>query len=220
MLKLKDASIYTAMVAAALGFLSARNIAHHDLKLENLMFDAKGYLKVIDFGFAKVIEKRTWTFCGTPDYLAPEILSQSGHNHAVDWWTLGVLLYEMVHGEPPFADDDQMVTFKRISRLDYRCRSHIAPECRDLIGKLLQTNPSKRYGMLADAEQDVYKHAVCKHIDVKKLLKKELPVPFVPKSLEQCFDSYPAMSSGKKYDRYLDKKYDETFEKEFGEGAD
>ena len=219
-LKAKDAAIYTAMVASALGFLSARNIAHRDLKLENLMFDAKGYLKVIDFGFAKIIEKRTWTFCGTPDYLAPEILSHAGHNHAVDWWTLGILLYEMVHGEPPFVDDDQMVTFKRISKLDYRVRSTIPPECKDLIQKILVLNPSKRYGMLAEAENDVLRHPLLAHIDVQKLIKKELPVPFVPKCKDptDCsnFDHYPAMSSGKKYDKYLDKKYDETWAKEFG----
>ena len=81
-----------------------------------------GYLKLVDFGFAKVIETRSWTFCGTPDYLAPEILAHKGHNYAVDWWALGVLTYEMMHGEPPFMEDDQMHTFKRITANDYHMR--------------------------------------------------------------------------------------------------
>ena len=75
-----SASMYTAQVASAFGFLGARLIAHRDLKLENLLLDEKGYLKLVDFGFAKVVQERTWTFCGTPDYLAPEIVGNKGHN--------------------------------------------------------------------------------------------------------------------------------------------
>ena len=221
MLKAKDASMYVAMTAAALGFLSARNIAHRDLKLENLLFDEKGYLKLVDFGFAKRIESRTFTFCGTPDYLAPEILSHAGHNHGVDWWTLGVLTYEMLHGEPPFVEDDQMATFKRIAALDYKVRSHVPAEAKDLIKRLLQTNPSKRIGMLSGGDKDIYNHPLCAHIDISRLLKKEITPPWVPKCKDptDCsnFDSYPAMSSGKKYDKFIDKKYDPTWMKEFGE---
>ena len=160
------------MTAAALGFLTARNIAHRDLKLENLLFDEKGYLKLVDFGFAKKIESRTFTFCGTPDYLAPEILSHAGHNCAVDWWTLGVLTYEMLHGEPPFVEDDQMATFKRIAALDYKIRSHVPPEAKDLIKRMLLTNPSKRIGMLSGGEKDIYAHPMCAHIDIQRLLKR------------------------------------------------
>ena len=221
MLKAKDACLYVSMTAAALGFLTARNIAHRDLKPENLLLDDKGYLKLVDFGFAKKIESRTFTFCGTPDYLAPEILSHAGHNCAVDWWTLGVLTYEMLHGEPPFVEDDQMATFKRIAALDYKIRSHVPPEAKDLIKRMLLTNPSKRIGMLSGGEKDIYAHPMCAHIDIQRLLKKEITPPWVPKCKDptDCsnFDSYPAMSSGKKYDKYLDKKYDAVWVKEFGE---
>jgi len=220
MLKAKDAAIYIAMTAAALGFLSARGIAHRDLKLENLLFDADGYLKLVDFGFAKKIESRTFTFCGTPDYLAPEILSHAGHNHAVDWWTLGVLSYEMMHGEPPFVEDDQMATFKRIAALDYKIRSHVPADAKDLIKKMLVTNPAKRMGMLSGAEKDIFNHPLCAGIDIDKMLKKQLKVPWSPHCKDPSdtsnFDSYPSMSSGKKYDKYLDKKHDATWEKEFG----
>jgi len=219
-LRTKDTALYVAMVASALGFLTSRNIAHRDLKLENLMFDEKGYLKLVDFGFAKVIDGRTFTFCGTPDYLAPEILAHKGHTFAVDWWTLGILTYEMLHGEPPFCEDDQMATFKRISVMDYRISSQINPDAADLIKRLLQHNPSKRYGMLAGGATDVFNHNLCKHIDVEKLTKKELPTPWAPKIKDPLdtsnFDSYPAPSSGKKYDKHLDSKYDETWSSEFG----
>ena len=157
---------------------------------------------------------------GTPGYLAPEILSHAGHNYGVDWWTLGVLTYEMLHGEPPFVEDDQMATFKRIAALDYRVRSHVPADAKDLIRRLLSANPAKRLGMLAGAEKDIYTHPMCAHIDVAKLLKKEYPVPWVPKVKDPTdasnFDSFPAPSAGKKYDKYIDKKHDVTWEKEFG----
>ena len=94
-----DAAVYAAMVASAFGFLASKSIAHRDLKPENLLFDEHGYLKLVDFGLAKVVPERTWTFCGTPDYIAPEILESTGHNWAVDWWTLGVLTHEMMRTE-------------------------------------------------------------------------------------------------------------------------
>jgi len=212
-------SLYVAMVASALGFLSIRSIAHRDLKLENLLFDDKGYLKLVDFGFAKIINERTFTFCGTPDYLAPEILSGKGHNWAVDWWTLGILAYEMLHGEPPFAENEQMATFKRISGGQYRISSRVSKEAADLIQRLLVHNPAKRLGMLAGGEKDILKHPLCKDIDTAKLLAKQIKPPFVPNLKDPTdtsnFDDYGTPSSGKKYDKYLDAKYDATWEKEF-----
>lgn len=83
-------------------YLQSKEIVYRDLKPENIMIQADGYLKLIDFGFAKVIKKRTYTICGTPEYIAPEILLNEGHGKAVDWWTLGILLYEMLAGYPPF----------------------------------------------------------------------------------------------------------------------
>ena len=83
-------------------YLQSKNMVYRDLKPENIMIHSDGYLKLIDFGFAKVVTKRTFTICGTPEYIAPEILLNEGHGKAVDWWTLGILLYEMLAGYPPF----------------------------------------------------------------------------------------------------------------------
>jgi protein kinase A len=85
-----------------------------DLKPENILIEGNGYLKLTDFGFAKIIKDRTYTLCGTPEYLAPEILLNKGHGKPVDWWTLGILLYEMIAGIDPFSDDEPMKIYKKI----------------------------------------------------------------------------------------------------------
>lgn len=87
---------------------------YRDLKPENIMMGEDGYLKMIDFGFAKVVTKRTFTICGTPEYIAPEILLNQGHGKPVDWWCLGVLVYEMLAGFPPFQDEDPMNIYRKI----------------------------------------------------------------------------------------------------------
>ena len=115
-------------------------IAHRDLKLENLLFDDKGYLKLVDFGFAKIVEDRTWTFCGTPDYLAPEIIAQKGHGRGVDWWSLGTMIYEMLGGLPPFYSDNFNVMYERILRapLEFRPAEVFTKEAKDLLEGMLQ----------------------------------------------------------------------------------
>ena len=95
-------------------YLHAKDIVYRDLKPENIMMGEDGYLKMIDFGFAKVVTKRTFTICGTPEYIAPEILLNQGHGKPVDWWCLGVLVYEMLAGFPPFQDEDPMNIYRKI----------------------------------------------------------------------------------------------------------
>lgn len=94
--------------------MHAKDICYRDLKPENIMIADDGYLKLIDFGFAKVVTKRTFTICGTPEYIAPEILLNQGHGKPVDWWTLGILVYEMLAGFPPFQDEDPMNIYRKI----------------------------------------------------------------------------------------------------------
>ena len=95
-------------------YLHSKNIIYRDLKPENILIDGEGYLKLTDFGFAKYCDTRTYTLCGTPEYLAPEVLLNKGHGKPVDWWTLGILLYEMLAGYPPFQDDDPMNIYRKI----------------------------------------------------------------------------------------------------------
>ena len=92
-------------------YLHSKNIIYRDLKPENLLIAHDGYLKLTDFGFAKVVDGRTYTLCGTPEYLAPEILLNKGHGKPVDWWTLGILTYEMIAGIDPFTDEDPMAIY-------------------------------------------------------------------------------------------------------------
>ena len=105
---------YAAMIVAAFEYLHERNIIYRDLRPENLLIDAEGYLKVVDFGFAKRIDGKTFTVCGTPDYMAPEIILNKGHGKAVDWWTAGILLFEMLTGFPPFEGNGAIDLYKKI----------------------------------------------------------------------------------------------------------
>jgi serine/threonine protein kinase len=115
-LEIKDYNcrFYGAQILCIFEYLHGKDIIYRDLKPENIMIGDDGYLKLIDFGFAKVVRKRTYTICGTPEYIAPEILLNQGHSKPVDWWTLGILIYEMLAGFPPFQDEDPMNIYRKI----------------------------------------------------------------------------------------------------------
>ena len=143
------------MVASAFSYLHARKVVHRDLKPENLLFDCDGYLKLVDFGFAKVVRDRTFTLCGTPEYLAPEIISNKGHGLGADWWTLGILLYEMLVGNPPFAADNQMDIYHKIMRGKYKVPSHFPKAAKEIVSRLLSSNPAARLGCLKSGSKEV-----------------------------------------------------------------
>lgn len=119
-----------------------------DLKPENLLIDRMGYLKLTDFGFAKHIDGRTYTLCGTPEYLAPEILLQKGHGKPVDWWCLGILIYEMLVGIDPFSDDDPMAVYQNILKGKIKFPRNFPKDAKSLVKHLLVADLTKRYGNL------------------------------------------------------------------------
>jgi len=149
------ARFYAAEVLLAFEYLHSRDIIYRDLKPENLLLDSRGHIKIADFGFAKKIEYRTYTLCGTPDYLAPEIILNKGHGKAVDWWAFGILIFEMLAGFPPFYEEDPMRTYQRILRGEIEFPSHFSRHARDIVRSLLQADLTKRYGNLKDGVKDI-----------------------------------------------------------------
>jgi len=185
---------YGACVTAVISYLHERRIAYRDLKPENLLLDDKGYLKLVDFGFAKVVVDRTLTLCGTPDYLAPEVLLNKGHGLPVDWWTVGVLLYEMAAGFTPFHGDHPLALYQEILRAKVRYPSRMPAELRALIGKLLEPSPVRRLGTGPEGGQAIKDDPWFKGLDWAALERRELAAPFVP-TIKNPFDD-------SNYDKY------------------
>mmetsp|Transcript_38659 Transcript_38659/g.46807 ORF Transcript_38659/g.46807 Transcript_38659/m.46807 type:complete len:360 (+) Transcript_38659:276-1355(+) len=176
----ETARFYTAEILLSLEYLHNQDIIYRDLKPENLLLDKEGHVKITDFGFAKKIDHRTYTLCGTPDYLAPEIILNKGHGKPVDWWALGVLIYEMLAGYPPFYDDDPMGTYQKILHGRLEFPSHFSRSARDLIKKLLQADLTKRYGNLKGGARDVKAHPWFNDVNWDAVALKKVSPPIKP----------------------------------------
>lgn len=186
--KEEDARFLAACVLEAFAYLHERSIIFRDLKPENLLIDHHGYLKLTDFGFAKKLGSRgkTFTFAGTPEYVAPEIVLNRGHDKAVDYWAFGIFIFEMLVGRTPFRTNDtsHMKTYNLILRgIDhvYFDGRVLRPTVTHLIKKLCRTVPTERLGCLKDGAKDVRTHRWFKGFDWEKLYAKKLPSSFVPK---------------------------------------
>lgn len=202
---------YSANVCAVFEYMHDRRIVYRDLKPENLLLDSSGYLKVVDFGFAKVLDDRTWTLCGTPEYLAPEIISNKGHNLAVDWWALGILIFELLNGLPPFAADDPMEIYQKILRGKVVYPMNFSKMSRDIISKLLVPNPAARLGMLKRGFREVREQPFFKAVNFGELEKRSVKAPVIPK-IKSAMDTsnfeYYEDTDGQEWARFNDKNND------------
>ena len=158
-------SFYGAQICSVFEYLHSKDIVYRDLKPENIMIADDGYLKLIDYGFAKEVKKRTYTICGTPEYIAPEILLNKGHSKPVDWWTFGILIYEMHAGHAPFMDDDPMNIYKKIINTKPRYPDGFDSHLKSLVKHLLRRDLSKRYGNLVGGISDIKDHRFFKPIN-------------------------------------------------------
>jgi len=177
----QTAKFYIACIVEAFGYMHSKQIVYRDLKPENLVLDSEGYLKITDFGFAKEIVDKTFTLCGTPDYLAPEIVTGQGHGFAVDWWTLGILTYEMLASISPFFDDEPIEIYRKIIRGRVKFPTYFSYEAKDLIRGLLHAKPTKRLGISKGGSGNIRKHAWFYNFDWKKLRDGTMKAPIVNK---------------------------------------
>ena len=159
--KEKTARFYAANILLGIEELHWNNVIYRDLKPENVLIADDGYAKITDFGLSKeniVGNQDTMSFCGTPEYLAPEILNKTGHGKAADWWSFGAIIFEMINGVPPFYTKNRNKLYHNIKHSDPDIPAHWSPNLKDLLSKLLQKDPSERLGSSKEDARDIMSH--------------------------------------------------------------
>ncbi|ORX75991.1 kinase-like protein [Anaeromyces robustus] len=192
------AKFYAAEVIVAFDYLHSMDIIYRDLKPENILLDNTGHIKIIDFGFAKYVPDITYTLCGTPEYLAPEAIQMKAYGKSVDWYTLGILIYEMLCGFPPFYDDDRVKLYKKILAGKIYWPDHINQVVKNLLKHLITSDLTNRYGNLKDGSEDIKNHLWFAGVDWGKVARLEITPPFIPNVRYEGdaghFESYPEVN--------------------------
>ena len=171
---------YAAEILLVFQNLHSHGVIYRDLKPENLVFSSDGHIKFIDFGFAKRITDRTYTLCGTPEYLAPEIIRGEGASFSSDWWAFGILVYEFLAGQTPFVDENENRMYQKICRGSIYFPRTIDPVARNLIEGLLRVDQSRRLGCTAIGAEEIKSHMWFQGIDWAKVYAHRYQPPLVP----------------------------------------
>lgn len=191
---LNDCKFYAAQVLVALEFLHARGILYRDLKLDNILLTKEGNIKLADYGLGKcemTAEMRTRTFCGTPEFMAPELLLDLPYGFSIDFWAFGVLLYQMLESRSPFYGSNEKETFNSILRGKLTFSTEIDKHGKSLINKLLSAKPDDRIGIKnGEGWTAIKQHAFFSEINWARLQELQIPVPFKPK-----FQNYEDVSN-------------------------
>lgn len=182
------ARVYIAEIVSAVSYLHQNGIVHRDLKPENILLDSEGHVKLADFGLAKKVDEsgRSNSMCGTPEYMAPEIIQAKGHDKAVDWWSVGILLYEMLTGQRPFTDNNRQKVQNKIIKDKVKLPPFLSSEAHSLLKGLLQKDPSKRLGSGASGSGDIKRHKWFKSLSWKKLEARQIQPAFKPDVKGNC----------------------------------
>ncbi len=195
-LGVRQAVFYSACIIDGLAYLHDHRIAHRDLKAENILMNKNGYCVIIDMGFAKIVLDKTYTMCGTPEYVAPEIIANKGHDHVADYWSFACLLYEMIVGQTPFFTvfSDQLSLLKRIVKAQYTFPDELAAPSsdsgsgldgalchwKDLVSRLLKKKPLERLGNFRNGVNDILDHDWFSNIDFNEFRNQMEIAPWVP----------------------------------------
>jgi len=223
---MKTSMVYAACVLDSFHHMHNKNVLYRDLKPENLVLDRNGVIKVVDFGMAKMTLQRTFTVCGTPEYMAPEIINGRGHFKAVDFWALGILIHEMLIGVTPFGDNgtSHLNIYKRVNQKEkidfpkWLNKPGDGHNVINLIIQLLQKRPTRRLGCLQAGCDGVKSMSWFSSIDWQKVRKGKMPMPLKPRCKGK-FDMSNFDDWGDKHDVVAYKKsgkaYEKTWEKHF-----
>ncbi|XP_048661792.1 ribosomal protein S6 kinase alpha-2 isoform X9 [Marmota marmota marmota] len=179
----EDVKFYLAELALALDHLHGLGIIYRDLKPENILLDEEGHIKITDFGLSKEAidhDKRAYSFCGTIEYMAPEVVNRRGHTQSADWWSFGVLMFEMLTGSLPFQGKDRKETMALILKAKLGMPQFLSSEAQSLLRALFKRNPCNRLGAGIDGVEEIKRHPFFVTIDWNKLYRKEIKPPFKP----------------------------------------